>query len=252
VTELPWCADEAQPPRARDESTAGTKGPADVSLRLRYAILACLLFGLLPLPAAAADGDFQSRVRAIRPSVRGLELSVIGGDEQLKLRNETGRTVIVEGYDREPYLRFKQDGTVERNRRSPATYINQSRSGGQQVPLEAIPENAPQWEVVARGGSYTWYDHRIHFTKTRPPPAGDGQTKIFDWTVPMRVDGRRVKARGSLFWESASSGGFPWWLAAVLAALAVLAGAGFAFVRHRRARPEGPAKPEQQPAGEAW
>jgi hypothetical protein len=219
---------------------------------LRCALAAaCLLFGLLPQPAAAEEGEFRSELRTVRPSVPGLELAVIGGDERLKLRNRSGHTVVVEGYDGEPYLRFRRDGRVEQNRFSPATYLNESRYEEQEVPLEAIPENRPRWKVIAENGSYSWFDHRIHFTERRPPPTGGEGRKIFDGTVPLSVDGRRVQALGSFFWEPAS-GGFPGWLAGVLSVLAVLAVATLVVLWRRRARPEGLMKPEKEPAREAW
>jgi hypothetical protein len=196
-----------------------------------------------------AKGSYQSRVETLSPKVPGIEVSVLGGDEKLALRNATRQTVVVEGYDKEPYLRFRPDGAVERNKRSPATYINQSRSGGGEVPLEAIPENAPRWQVVAHDGSYAWFDHRIHFTTTRPPPEGEG--KIFDWSVPLTVDGRRANVVGALFWESGSSGGFPGWLVGLLVALAALGVAALAALRRRRARPEALPRPDD-PAREVW
>ena len=189
------------------------------------------------------------------PAVSGVELEVVRGDEGLKLTNETGKTVVVEGYDGEPYLRFNPDGTVEANRRSAATYINVDRFGGQEVPANALPGARPRWEEVGGGGTYTWFDHRIHLTAKRPPARFTRQkelTKIFDWKVPLAVDSRDVLATGTLVWDpeasSDSSGGFPVWLG-ILIGLGVIAIPTLLLLRRGRRSPR---TAEAEPAKEAW
>jgi hypothetical protein len=194
-------------------------------------------------------------VKSLTPAVDGLELTVVREDEGLRLQNETGRTVVVEGYDGEPYLRFRPDGTVEANQRSAATYINVDRFGLQEVPGNTLPGAKPRWKRIASGGSYTWFDHRIHLTAKRPPARFTRQkklTKIFDWKVPMAVNGETVLATGTLVWDpdtsSDSSGGFPMWLA-ILIGLGVVAVAALLLVRRSRRSPTGPGS---EPANEAW
>ena len=195
-------------------------------------------------------------MKSLTPAVDGLELTVVRGDEGLRLRNESGQTVVVEGYDGEPYLRFKPDGTVEANQRSAATYINVDRFGLQEVPEDTLPGATPRWKKVGDDGTYTWFDHRIHITAKQPPARFTRQkelTKIFNWLVPISVDGRTVRATGELFWDpsssSDSSSGFPVWLG-VLIALGLIAALTLLIVRHARRRSPRPAKDE--PAGEAW
>jgi hypothetical protein len=209
-----------------------------------------------PAVAGAAEYEnFRSEVKSISPAVDGLELEVVRGDEALQLRNETGKTVVVEGYDGEPYLRFKPDGTVEANRRSAATYINVDRFGQREVPENTLPGAKPVWKAIGDGGEHTWFDHRIHLTAKRPPAKFTRQqevTKIFNWLVPMTVDGRTARATGELFWDptdsSDSSGGFPVWLA-ILIGLGVVAVAALLLVRRSR-RPPRPS--DGEPAKEAW
>ncbi len=78
---------------------------------------------------AAGPSDFRSEVTGIVPAVEGVEAEIRGGDSFLELTVDEGHTVIVEGYTGEPYLRFQPDGTVERNRLSTATYLNDDRKG---------------------------------------------------------------------------------------------------------------------------
>jgi hypothetical protein len=217
------------------------------------------------VPAASADeyANFRSDVKSLNPAVPGLTLEVVRGDEGLQLTNKTGKTVVVEGYDGEPYLRFNPDGTIEANQRSAATYINVDRFGLQEVPSNALPGAKPVWKRIGGGGTHTWFDHRIHLTAKRPPARFTRQkkvTKIFNWKVPMSVGGRPVVAIGTLVWDptassASDSGGFPVWLG-ILIALIVLGGGALLLLRRRRRSPataaKEPAAGEREPAKEAW
>ena len=135
------------------------------------------------------------------PETQGLELGVLDGDDRLLLRNETGREVIVLGYDEEPYLRFV-DGAVYRNVRSPAVYLNADRYALGEVPASADPDAAPVWRRVAEGHSYEWHDHRIQWMSTIAPDEvradPDSPRHVFDWAVPITVAGEPVTIAGSL------------------------------------------------------
>jgi hypothetical protein len=154
---------------------------------------------------------------------------------------------VVAGYRDEPYLRFLPDGTVQRNRRSPATYLNEDRFAQVDVPASAKPKAAPRWEQVAQNGRYDWHDHRIHWmSKTLPERVREDESeriKVFDWKLPIAVAGRPAEITGTLTWLGKDSGGFP--LAAVIAIAALLAG-GPLLVRLARRRRDG-----RQP-DEAW
>ena len=117
----------------------------------------------------AARG-YTSTVKTVAPRLDGLTVQVLQGDDQLDLRNNTGRELVVEGYEDEPYLRFGADGGVFRNANSPATYLNEERYGGVDVPASASKTATPRWERVSRGNSYNWHDHRIHWMSTIDPP----------------------------------------------------------------------------------
>jgi hypothetical protein len=221
------------------------------------ASLLALAFSATALAADVTE-SFRSTVRQVAPGVSGLEVRVVGRDEALELRNQTGRTVLVEGYDFESYLRFSPDGAVEQNERSPATYLNRDRAGSEKVPPEANPAARPRWRQVSNRGVYRWFDHRIHITTPEgPPPQARGQegpTKISDWSVPLNVGEERVLVRGALLWdpEDSSSDGFPFGIVAASAGgLALLGLLAFLWLRRRRGRlPPAPRKDE--PAREAW
>jgi len=188
-------------------------------------VLALIVAGL-PAASALAHGgnpNFRSEFRAVRPAVPGLQVQVLNYDDRLLLINRTGKTVLVRGYEREPYARLRADGAVEVNKRSPSYYLNEERYGGTPVPASASPKAPPQWSVVTKTGRFETHDHRIHWmSKGATPPQvtdKDKRTKVFDWRVPIEVGSRHAALTGSLFWAPSSGGGVP---AAAIVALVVL------------------------------
>src|SRR5690606_682829 len=148
------------------------------------------------------------------------EVDVVGGDSFLRLRAEPGTEVVVLGYEGEPYLRYLPDGSVEENRRSPATVLNRTRYGAGGELSATDPPTEPERARVAGGGTYWWHDHRIHLMSEAEPPslAGADSGKIQDWSLDVVVDGAPVVVHGELTREPSPS---PWpWLG-----LAVVAGA---------------------------
>jgi hypothetical protein len=220
---------------------------------------ACGVLALLSAAAAArANGDqtnFRSELRSVRPGVPGLQLLVVAGDDALELRNETGSTVLVPGYEGEPYLRVISGGRVEVNVNSPARYLNADRFAQTDVPRSASPDAPPKWEVIGSDGVVAWHDHRIHWmSKEALPPQvedEDEDAKIFDWKVPLTVGERKVVASGTLFWDppggDAEEGSLPVAVVggAVVAVLLLGGGATFILLRRRR-------KPAEAPSEDAW
>lgn len=214
-------------------------------LSARGAVAAVLSALCAAAPAASAhegNPNYRSQVRAVAPSIEGVEAQIINYDDRIELRNDSDETVVVRGYRGEPYLRFSPDGVVEANRRSPARYLNEDRFAQVEVPAGAEPSAAPEWEVVARNGRYEWHDHRIHWMGQGVPPRvrdnEEARTEVFDWKLPLAVAGRESVVRGSLVWLGKDSGGFPAAAAVSLAAAVLAGGVLVAVVRRRRRRPE--------------
>jgi hypothetical protein len=210
----------------------------------RFGLVAALV-AVLAAPAAAHNGGgaaqgYLSTVRTLRPLVPGMFALVMQGDDRLWLSNGSGKEVTVLGYAGEPYLRF--DGKrVYRNASSPATYLNEDRFGTQPVPASAKPSATPRWALVANDGTYEWHDHRIHWMGAQPPPvvrrAPRATHHVFDWTVPLRVQDRRVALLGSLDYTPppGGAGDFPMLtaLGIGLGSLAAVSAAGFVVLRRR-------------------
>ena len=104
---------------------------------------------------AAADPprptDYRSTVTAVTPAADGVRAEIVGGDAFLELRVDEGTRWSCRGTEGEPYLRFRADGTVERNIRSPATYLNDDRQGAVDLPPRADAEAEPEWEPWPTG-----------------------------------------------------------------------------------------------------
>jgi hypothetical protein len=189
---------------------------------------------LLVVPAspaladAAGPTDYQTRLVSIDPQVAGVRITVIGGDSFVGLAVDPGLTVEVIGYRGEPFLRFSPDGMVERNERSPSTYLSEDRYADVDLPPEADPDAEPIWEVVATDGSYAWHDHRTHWMNEARPPGREPGDLILEGVVPLVVDGTEVDVTMDSVWEPRPSV-FPVVLGGV--AGAVLAAAG---IRTRR------------------
>jgi hypothetical protein len=212
-----------------------------------------------PVSDQGSSFHYRSEISSVTPATRGLSVRVLQFADRLLLVNHTGQTVTIFGYDGEPYARILANGTAEQNRRSPATYLNQSFFGDINVPPQADASAAPSWQLIDRTGQLEWHDHRIHYTSPATPPQVKDTSKrtlIFDWKVPIEVGTNRGAIAGALFWAPESSK-TP--LAAILIGVAiVLAGLAFVyFVRRRRAAgtagagPDGPGA-GSKPGTEAW
>jgi len=191
-----------------------------------------------PFADQGSSYDYRSNITAIVPNVSGLSVEVLEFADRLLLRNHTGKTVTIYGYEGEPYARVLANGTAEQNVRSPATYLNTNFYGEVTVPPVANPKAPPKWEVVDRTGEFEWHDHRIHWMSPVPPAKVKNKserTLIFNWKVPIAVGTSMGAIDGQLLWTPESSKA-P--LAViVLGAAIVVAGLLFVlFVRRRRVR----------------
>jgi hypothetical protein len=224
--------------------------------RLRLVVVVSALFALVAAPTALAhqgNPNYRSVIDRVSPKLPGLRLQVLNLDDRLELQNTTGKTVLVKGYQGEPYARLLGDGTVQVNHNSPAFYLNDDRFAAVKVPATAKPGATPDWQVVDRAGRFQWHDHRIHWMSTVPPKQvtdKSERTKVFDWTVPVQVGSTKGSVNGTLFWAGSSGGGPPLGAYGGLAAVALL-GLGAVMVVRRRRGGEGGA-PAATSEAEAW
>jgi hypothetical protein len=216
--------------------------------RVAVVLAVAMTAGASAAQAHQGNPNFRSIIHDGRLAP-GVTVQVLGYDNQLELFNTGGGPVTVYGYNGEPYARVLADGTVEVNRRSPATYLNEDRYGTTPVPAFANHGGPPQWQVQDKTHRFIWHDHRIHWMATGTPPQVKDKgkkTKIFDYSIPIVVGSTRTAVHGTLFWVG-SPAGFPVAAAVSLMLIAVVAIAVVVVVRRRRdpARVAGPVE-------EAW
>jgi hypothetical protein len=228
-------------------------------VRKHWAALAAttaLLIGLSATPALAHEGnpDYRSVIDRVTPHVPGISFEVLSYDSYFQLLDQHGHKVTIYGYEGEPYARVLKDGTVQVNERSPALYLNDTRFPTEQVPPIANAKAPPKWKTVDDSGTFLWHDHRMHYTSTSTPPQVTDpgrKTKIFDYTIPLRIDGRKGAIDGTLYWVgSPSASKLPF----ILAGIVILLGGGalVLLARRRRGDAEDDSGSGEEPAKEAW
>ena len=188
---------------------------------MRLLVALGLGLGVVVLTAAPAAADparptnVSSHVTAITPATPAVTAEIVGGNAFLRIHVRPGTTVVVHGYEDEPYLRIAADGTVAENTRSAATYLNRTISGQVDIPPTVDKNAPPDWRTVGHGGTYAWHDHRVHWMASGSPP------QAVDWKVALDVDGAPVSIDGRYEGVAAPSAA-PWWLVAVVSAGLVL------------------------------
>ena len=203
--------------------------------------LATLLLTAATLAQAhQGNPEFRSVVTGIRPNAAGLQVRVLGFDDRLELTNRSGKTVVISGYEGEPYARILADGTVQVNVNSPATYLNEDRYGQAGLPSGARSGAYPEWKTLDRVGTFQWHDHRAHWMGRGLPPTVKDQsrkTRVFNYRIPISTSGRPGRITGTLYWVGSESGGVPM---AAIAAMGVVLLAALTLVlvvrRRRKAR----------------
>lgn len=210
-----------------------------------------LIFAPSALAHAGGNPDYRSVIDQVTPNVPGVHFQVLAYDAYFELRDQDGHEVVIYGYEGEPYARVLKDGTVQLNERSPAYYLNETRYPTAEVPSIANAKAPPRWKTEGSGGILLWHDHRMHYGSTSVPPQVTDQsrrTKIYDYEIPLRIDGRKGAINGTLYWAGIPSPSkLPFIIGAIV--LVVVGAAVMLFVRRRRESDDGP---EDEPTQEAW
>jgi hypothetical protein len=154
----------------------------------RVASLAALAALAAPAAAQAHSGslvvavDYRVTIHSV-PS--GLEARVIDGDRKLELAADPTLTVLVLGYEGEPFLRLGPSG-VQVNDRAPTAWSDRLARGSAGPALGR--QARPAWRLVARGHAFAWHEHRL------VPTVSVGRT--VPWSIPLVVNGRPAAVTG--------------------------------------------------------
>lgn len=218
-------------PRARRHDGRVRLRPTVHRRGRRLALGGAVALATLFLTASPASADppgptnYRSEIDEVVPATDGFTATIVGGDGFLMLEVDEGVTVEVPGYSGEPYLRFGDDGTVEENQASAATYLNESRTRTD-ADRDYDPDAEPEWEQVATDGRWAWHDHRIHYMGGDLSSEARAQHQEgIAWQVPIVVDGDEVLITGDYRLLDAPSP-LPWLAGAVVLALLVALGLG--------------------------
>jgi len=193
--------------------------------------IGALVATAVPASAHTVSGqgstNYRSTLKSVSPATPGLSVRVVNLGSDLKLTWTGPADLTVFGYQGEPYLRVGPDG-VFRNRLSPATYLNATRSYGA-IPPYADSAAKPDWVRLSGGRTVVWHDHRIHWMggpKPAPVEAAPGSFHhVVTWTVKLTEAGTPIVVTGSLDWVPGSSP-VPWLVLVIVLAIAgVLVGA---------------------------
>ncbi|MGH3261088.1 MAG: hypothetical protein ACRDNS_03740 [Trebonia sp.] len=219
-------------------------------------LAACALLAVAPgVLAHGGNPNYRSVIHKVTPQVPNVTFQVLSYDSYFEVLDQHGHAVTIYGYAGEPYARILRDGTVQVNQRSPATYLNDSRFAQVTVPPIANPKAPPLWKTFDHSGVFEWHDHRMHYmSPTLPPQVTDKsrKTMIFDYTIPVSVDGHRGAVDGTLYWVgSPQASKLPFIVGGI--ALVLIGGALILVLRRRRDDDDGPGTKDRPGAPrEAW
>lgn len=209
-----------------------------------------ITFLTLPVAAQGHDGrhDFESLIRGIVPVnlARGIEVRMIDYDERVELINDSGETVIVTGYEGEPYARIESRGPVYLNLRSPSLAPSNDRWGRTPATGNEDATAPPHWVEVGNNGRLAWFDRRSHYRGPGTPADVTDSTQrqqLWDYRIPLRIGEDQAAITGTLFWAGRQP--FPV-VAFVVMLLATAACAFFGVWAMRRVRGEAGRSPRSE------
>lgn len=191
-------------------------------MRLILGLLSILPFS--PQHMGSGDSvqprDTVSVIESVSPALpTGVIVDIVGSDTFVRVRS-VGHDVMVNGYQKEPYLHITTTGDVFVNDGSVTTVINGNRYGN--VDTSSFVESAtPIWRKIATNGIAMWHDHRVHWMSPKRPAPIDTMGTVVAWKVPISVDGVATTVSGTLFLRDKSS--VLWWLAGFAGLLCAVA-----------------------------
>jgi hypothetical protein len=146
--------------------------------------------------------SYRARVDGLRPPVSGITVTVLDGDQRLRLEVAPPHVVIVLGRIGEPFLRIAPGGV----------YANSQSPTAESIGLTHPQSGTARWIRLSSGHSYAWHESRL-----RPVPATSGASRrVAGWSIPLVVDERPATVTGSE-WYAAQPRRLLWAIPVVVA-----------------------------------
>jgi hypothetical protein len=161
--------------------------------------------------------DYRTRIIAVTPRMAGLHARYVADGSRLELRNDSGRTIEVLGYQGEPMLQVRPNG-VWQNTRAPSLYVDKL---GVAINPATDPHAEPHWQQISDRPLARWQDHRALWHGNPPPPVRADPThahRVSNWRVPLRDGATSLAITGTLDWVPPPQPGTWWLLVLVVAA----------------------------------
>lgn len=152
-------------------------------------------------PALAHEGAMGDggpfKIEIATPDPTGVETR--WGNGEVEFHVETGVEVVVFGVEKEPMVKVAQDGAMFVNENSPSWWLNQPEGS---IPANASAAAEPNWVWKMSGGSMQFHDHRFHFMQGSIPADTQDGDKIFEFGLPVTVNGEALEMRGAFIFDS--------------------------------------------------
>jgi len=168
--------------------------------QIRLALVATAALLCVAVPASAHEdtlGDGGSFTVVLETQLPDT-IEARWGNGEVEMHVATGTTVEVLGVENEPYVKIDAEGAMFANENSPTWLMSNAEMGAMPNPT---PASAPSWKWIQSGGGLQFYDHRIHFMDTKIDPALANGGKVFDFKLPMIIDGAKLDVMGSLMFD---------------------------------------------------
>lgn len=172
-----------------------------ITRTLKTIFAASAAFLTLASPALAHEGALGDggpfRIEMLTEDPTGVETR--WGNGEVEFHVEPGTEVVVIGLENEPMVKVDAEGNMFFNEKSPSWWTNQ--------PEGTIPEGAdskadPNWVWKMAGGSMQFHDHRFHYMNSSIDPATADGSVVFEFGLPVLVNGAPVEMRGTMVFDS--------------------------------------------------
>lgn len=155
----------------------------------------------LVAPAFAHEGNLGDggpfRIEMVTADPAGIESR--WGNGEVEFHVEPGTELIVIGMEKEPMVKVDAEGNMFANENSPSWWANQP-SG--EIPANATSGAEPNWVWKMGGGSLQFHDHRFHYMDNSIDPATADATVLFEFGLPVQVNGTEIELRGNMVFDS--------------------------------------------------